>query len=168
MKKQDLNIQTSKKSKCIQKGKFSDSFRLFILFIQIVSFVFFGNQKLIAQAIPVKLSKTADGQWQLMRDGKPYYIKGAGGDGPKDLLVKAGANTFRTWGIGPDFGKLLDQAQKLGLTVVAGHWLGHPRHGFDYNDINKVKLNVSDYQSGIYIVYVTAKNEVKSSILIIN
>jgi hypothetical protein len=29
---------------------------------------------------------------------------------------------------------LLDEAQKRGLTVCAGIWLGHPRHGFDYHD----------------------------------
>jgi hypothetical protein len=80
----------------------------------------------------------ADGQWQLVRDGRPYFINGAGGDGPKDVLAAAGGNTFRTWGAGPDLGAQLDEAQALGLTVVVGHWLGHTRHGFDYNDLDMV------------------------------
>ncbi len=92
----------------------------------------------LGQAVPVKVVETADGQWELLRDGQPYFIMGAGGGGPKDMLAAAGANTFRTWGVGPDLGQQLDQAQDLGLTVVVGHWLGHPRHGFDYNDIDAV------------------------------
>ena len=28
-----------------------------------------------AQAIPVTIEKNADGEWQLMRNGEPYYIK---------------------------------------------------------------------------------------------
>ena len=74
----------------------------------------------------------------MLRAGEPYIIKGAGGDGPKDALAAAGANTFRTWGVGPELGTQLDEAQDLGLTVVVGHWLGHPRHGFDYSDLDMV------------------------------
>ena len=90
------------------------------------------------EPVPVAVVQDAAGQWQLLRGGEPYVIKGAGGDGPKDMLAAAGANTFRTWGVGPDLGQQLDEAQRLGLTVVAGHWLGHPRHGFDYNDLDAV------------------------------
>ena len=90
------------------------------------------------QAVPVEVVETGEGQWQLFRDGEPYFIKGAGGDGPKDMLAAAGANTFRTWGVGPKLGAQFDEAQALGLTVVVGHWLGHPRHGFDYNDLDMV------------------------------
>lgn len=91
-----------------------------------------------AQAVPVQLTQTADGHWQLLRDGKPYFINGAGGDGPKDLLVASGGNTFRTWGVDPNLGEQLDEAERLGLTVVVGHWLGHTRHGFDYHDSAQV------------------------------
>ena len=115
--KQDFSIRKTKISKCILEEKFSGLLKFLVLFFGIVFFVFIETQKLFAQAIPVELIKTADGHWQLIRDGQPYYIKGAGGDGPKDLLAKAGANTFRTWGIGPDFGEQLDQAQQLGINV---------------------------------------------------
>jgi len=90
------------------------------------------------ESIPVQLVESADGEWQLVRGGEPYFIMGAGGSGSKEMLAAAGANTFRTWGVGPDLGEQLDQAEKLGLTVVVGHWLGHPRHGFDYNDLDAV------------------------------
>ena len=91
-------------------------------------------QTALGQAVPVQVVETAPGQWELLRDGRPYYIYGAGGGGPKDMLAAAGANTFRTWGVGPDLGQQLDEAQRLGLTVVIGHWLGHERHGFDYGN----------------------------------
>jgi len=91
-------------------------------------------QVIWAQAIPVELVKNKAGNLQLLRDGKPYYIKGAGGSASKEMLAAAGANTFRTWDVGDETQQLLDEAHKLGLTVVVGHWLGHERHGFDYND----------------------------------
>ena len=91
-----------------------------------------------AQAIPVEVVELEGGGWQLLRDGEPYFIKGAGGSASKEALAKAGGNTFRTWGVGPDLGEQLDEAQRLGLTVVAGHWLGHERHGFDYNSLEDV------------------------------
>ena len=86
--------------------------------------------------IPVSLQKTAGGA-QLLRDGKPYQIKGAGGSGDWALLARYGGNSVRTWGV-DDLAKQLDQAQKLGLTVTAGIWLGHTEHGFNYDDTKQV------------------------------
>ncbi len=85
----------------------------------------------MADAVPVELQKSDSG-WQLLRGGEPYFIHGAGGDGPLDELAAAGANSIRTWG--GDVGSLLDDAHELGMTVTVGIWLGHERHGFDYND----------------------------------
>jgi hypothetical protein len=87
--------------------------------------------------IRVEVVKTADG-WQLLRGGKPYFIKGVGGDAPKTLLPQLGGNTFRTWGA-DDLPSQLEDAQKLGLTVIAGMWLGHKRSGFDYHNAEQVK-----------------------------
>jgi len=90
----------------------------------------------MAEAIRVELEKTGNG-WQLNRGGEPYFIKGAGGDASLQQLAAAGANSIRTWGA-DDIGELLDQAEALGLTVAVGIWLGHERHGFDYNDETQV------------------------------
>lgn len=87
--------------------------------------------------VPTKINKTADG-YQLLRAGKPYQIKGAGGDGDWAMLAKYGGNSVRTWGA-DDLAKQLSQAQKLGLSVTAGIWLGHTEHGFDYGDEAQVK-----------------------------
>jgi hypothetical protein len=87
-------------------------------------------------AVPVRVQKT-DAGWQLLRDGKPYFIKGVGGNGSMKLLAACGGNSVRTWGA-DDLGKVLDAAHKHGLTVTAGIWLGHERHGFNYNDSDQV------------------------------
>lgn len=90
-----------------------------------------------AQPMPVEVKPTAAG-WQLLRDGKPYTVKGAGGDQYLEQLAQAGGNSIRTWGVGPETGALLDKAHELGLTVTVGLWLGHERHGFDYTDMDQV------------------------------
>ncbi|MEM7434004.1 MAG: glycoside hydrolase family 2 TIM barrel-domain containing protein [Myxococcota bacterium] len=90
-----------------------------------------------AQAVPVEVRQTSEG-WQLFRGGEPYFIRGAGGDGPLDALAEAGGNSLRTWGAEGIDG-LLDQAHALGLTVTVGIWLGHERHGFDYHDEVQVR-----------------------------
>lgn len=73
------------------------------------------------------------GNWKLTRDGKPYIVKGVGGDGSWELLAKLGGNSVRTWGH-EKLGEQLDRAHKLGLTVTAGIWLGQVRQGFDWSD----------------------------------
>lgn len=80
----------------------------------------------------VRLEKTGN-RYQLLQNGKPYFIKGAGGRERLEELVACGGNSIRTWGA-DEIGPLLDQARKLGLTVTIGIWLGHPEHGFNYAD----------------------------------
>ena len=91
-----------------------------------------------AQADTVKITKTAGGGFQLLRDGTPYFVKGAGGDGDKAALKADGGNSWRTWGVGPDTQGQLDQAQKLGMTVTVGIWLGHTDNGFHWDDAGAV------------------------------
>ncbi len=95
-----------------------------------------------AQSAVVQIEKTADG-FTLTRDGKPYFIKGGGGSGPLDVLAKNGGNSIRTWGA-ENAGAILDDAQKNGVTVTLGVWLGHRRHGFDYNSADQVAKQLED------------------------
>lgn len=90
-----------------------------------------------ADPIPVEL-RQVDGGWQLLRDGQPYPIRGAGGSGPLDRLKAAGANSVRTWST-DNVGPILDEAHALGMTVTVGIWLEHERHGFDYGDKKQVR-----------------------------
>lgn len=83
----------------------------------------------------VKVVKTGDG-YQLLRDGKPYFAKGAGGDDSKPLLRDLGGNSYRTWGA-DHLEARLAEAQTLGLTVTVGVWLGHKDY-FNYHDAAQV------------------------------
>ena len=105
-------------------------------------------QAACAAAVPVKLVKTPAG-WLLLRGGERYFIKGAGGDGPKEALARAGGNSLRTWGIGDDTQRTLDEAQRLGLTVTLGIWLGHKEHGFDYRNAQAVEKQFEDARKAV-------------------
>lgn len=74
-----------------------------------------------------------DGGYTLLRGGKPYFIKGAGGTSYMDRLHAYGGNSIRTWST-HDGQRILDEAQRLGLTVTMGLAVATERHGFDYND----------------------------------
>lgn len=93
-----------------------------------------------AEPVPVEVRQTEAG-WGLFRGGEPYAVKGAGGSGPLDQLAAAGANSVRTWGV-DQLGETLDAAHEHGLTVAAGIWLGHERHGFDYRDPAQIKAQL--------------------------
>jgi hypothetical protein len=97
----------------------------------------------------VRLEKRADGAWQLLREGEPYFIKGAGGDKHLEDLVAAGGNSIRTWGIDDGTGALLDRAHELGLSVSLGYWMGHKRHGFDYHDPLQVQEQLDDMLAAV-------------------
>ena len=68
----------------------------------------------------------------------PIQIQGAAGGGSKLELAKIGGNSFRTWDVDEETGKLLDEAKRFGMKVMLGIWLGHERHGFDYTDFDQV------------------------------
>jgi hypothetical protein len=67
---------------------------------------------------------TANKAFTLMRDGKPYYIKGAGGKTNLALLAACGANSVRTWGADA-VPEILPDCRKNNLTICVGFWLSH-------------------------------------------
>ena len=69
----------------------------------------------------------------MLRDGKPYFVKGAGGGGSMDQLAARGGNSLRTWTTN-GLAETLDQAEKLGLTVSAGIWLENESSWFSYDN----------------------------------
>ncbi len=95
------------------------------------------------KAGPARVELTSsEGSYQLLVNGKPFYIHGAGlefGDIPS--LARHGGNSFRTWrtenGQRPAI-DILDEAHAHGLMVCMGLEVGRERHGFDYNDTNRV------------------------------
>ncbi len=75
--------------------------------------------------------------WELLRYGRPYFIKGAGSLASNrhqfERLRACGGNSIRTWDVN-EADQVLDQAQALGLTVHFGLWIERETEGFDYND----------------------------------
>ena len=69
----------------------------------------------------------------MTRGGKPYFVKGAGGSGSPEQLAARGANSIRTWTTG-GLQEILDQSEKLGLTVSAGIWLESECSWFSYQN----------------------------------
>lgn len=72
----------------------------------------------------------------ILVDGRPFAVVGAAGQTRFGLLKQLGATTVRTYG--DETGFVLDEAQKVGLKVIAGFWLEHPRRGFDYGNLAQV------------------------------
>ncbi|MBX2822677.1 MAG: hypothetical protein KTR29_23470 [Rhodothermaceae bacterium] len=99
-----------------------------------------------ADAGPAKVELIQNnGQYQIMVDGQPFYIKGAGLEfGSVEQLADHGANSFRTWRTdnGQDTGmEVLDSALENGLMVTMGIEIAREREGsgrgvfgFDYDD----------------------------------
>ena len=76
-------------------------------------------------------------------------MRGAGGFQHLELLVACGGNSIRTWGVNESTGDLLDRAHELGLTVSLGLWLGHDRHGFDYDDPKQVAKQKKEIRQAV-------------------
>ena len=77
------------------------------------------------------------GKSQLLLDGKPFLVKGVGGQARFAELAQFGGNAIRTWDTN-DLERILAEAQQHSLSVCAGLWLGHQRHGFDYQNEDQV------------------------------
>src|SRR5580658_2948865 len=75
----------------------------------------------------LKIVRQGDG-YSLLRNGQPYFVKGAVGAVHLEELVAAGGNSIRA------DAAALDQAQALGLSVLTDLPFGKQRWGFDYGD----------------------------------
>ena len=88
---------------------------------------------------PVKVEIKKEGDiYQLIRGGQPYFVKGAGGTSYTERLAQHGGNSIRTWDT-RNGDKILNDANKLGLTVTMGLGVGLERHGFNYDDTLAVR-----------------------------
>src|SRR5690606_26796658 len=80
-------------------------------------------------------------------DGHPFVVRGAAGAERLDTLKALGANTVRTYGEDP--GPVLAEAERLGLKVIVGLWLEHPRRGFDYNNRAAVEAQLGTFRARV-------------------
>jgi hypothetical protein len=112
---------------------------------------------LAARASTVSIQQSGDGQFTLLRNGRPYFIRGAGGCQHLALLASLGGNSIRTWGIDQldtkvDGKPILDRLQDLGLTITLGIWIGHEAQGFNYSDPAQVQAQ-RDYVRAVVRQY---------------
>ncbi len=98
-------------------------------------------------AVKVSVSKT-DSSYQLLRNGQPYFIRGAGGGSYPSRIAAYGGNSIRTWG-SKDGQKMLDSATKYGLTVLMGLDVARERHGFNYDDTVAVNKQLESLRSEV-------------------
>lgn len=95
----------------------------------------------------VQVQKAGD-RYQLLVNGEPFYVKGAGLEfGNQEKLAAHGANSFRTWRTenGRHSGQtVLDRALTNGLRVAMGLEVARERHGFDYNDAAAVARQLAE------------------------
>jgi hypothetical protein len=101
-----------------------------------------------SQAIPVQVKQVATGEWMLLRDSKPYEIRGVGGSVQMKKAKEIGANSIRTWGL-ENAQEILDEAHKLGLTVMLGMWVPQERQGFNYNNDVEVQRQIVSFKKAI-------------------
>jgi hypothetical protein len=119
--------------------------------VSVALFVSFTALAVAQEPAPVSVSVegTAESGFRLARDGKPYFVRGVGlTNGSLAAAKAAGANSVRTWGA-EHLGSLLDEAQAQGMTVCAGLWLGHERHGFRYADRQAVERQAAEVRRAV-------------------
>ena len=105
--------------------------------------------------IPVELNKQGE-QYLLLRDGKPYEVKGAGLEfSSVAVFASHGGNSFRTWRTdNAHFTGMeqLDEAAKHDVTVALCIEIERERHGFDYDDKEAVARQL-EYARGEVLKY---------------
>ena len=111
--------------------------------LSLISILVLISVQVFSQAIPVKIEKNENGYY-LTRGGQPYYVNGAGGSSNLQEVLDAGGNSIRTWSA-EEAGKVLDKAHEMGLSVMFGLWVGHERHGFNYDDEEAVKKQLARF-----------------------
>jgi hypothetical protein len=77
----------------------------------------------------------------ILVDGAPFVPRGASGRVRLAELKALGANVVRTYGEESD--EVMAEAERLGLKVILGFWLEHPRRGFDYANRAAVEAQLS-------------------------
>lgn len=103
-----------------------------IILIGSLIIVLFSAGKSNSQSVKIVSNQ---GNWQLLVDNQPYFIKGVVGHTYLEKVKEYGGNSVR---IGSRKDEL-DKAQKLGLTALVNLPASSERYGFDYNNAAEVQ-----------------------------
>ncbi len=96
----------------------------------------------------VAIVKTGDA-YQLQRNGKDFFIKGAVGFLYPQVLASSGANSVRIWN---NYDENLRKADSMGITVLVSLPLKAQRDGFDYSDESLVKNQMEDILKTVRLI----------------
>lgn len=88
---------------------------------------------------PVVKITDKDGVQTLKVDGLDFYVKGVASNNYHELAINYGANTARTYGVGSDTKRILDNCYKASVYVNIGLAIKREADGFDYNNESAVK-----------------------------
>lgn len=86
-----------------------------------------------------------NGNFNLLRNGEPYFIKGGGGYTHFDKIRENGGNSVRVWH-SDNAQQILDEAHKNGLTVTLGLWMEREKEGFNYYDKKMVAEQLEKFR----------------------
>lgn len=127
---------------------------MFLLILLLTFFSYTAGEEMLAGNI-CKISGRK-GNWVLLVNKKPFYIKGVGcgkycgskGEDYLKLAKELGANTVRTWGTDQGTEEYLNKAREYGLMVIAGIWMNYADgstyysyiSGKDYMELKKQEI----------------------------
>ncbi|WP_168155222.1 glycoside hydrolase family 2 TIM barrel-domain containing protein [Mangrovimonas xylaniphaga] len=109
--------------------RLSVSIVLVIIMLSTFFYVNRPNRHVMNESATVRIVETEKG-FEIIRNGKPFYIKGAGGKPYLKELSEAGGNTLRLYDT-TNTAKILDEAQKYNIAVILDIWL--PKYQNNYN-----------------------------------
>lgn len=111
----------------------------FILILLIIFIFRLGYNKTITnESGTVYIVKTETG-YQLIRNGKPFYIKGASGNTHLTELEEIGGNTVRVYDT-INLENILNEAQKNNLAVIVDIYI--PKFQTDHNPYSNTENNI--------------------------
>jgi len=97
-------------------------FTLRSLLLSLISILFWNACSSPTAKDSLVYIERVDDRFQLIRNGKPFIIRGVSGETRLEELAKLGGNCIRTYDT-TNLGLVLDEADRLGIAVIAGIWL---------------------------------------------
>ncbi|MBA4409528.1 MAG: glycoside hydrolase family 2 TIM barrel-domain containing protein [Bacteroidota bacterium] len=145
---------------------------IFMILMGLFTLKYLRGEKRIDETRTVFIKKTDNG-FQLIRNGSPFSIKGAGGNTHLKELAEIGANTVRVYDT-INIQHILDEAHKNKLAVVVDIPL--PKYTKQYNSYlntdennilkQKIKVLVNKYKNHPALLMWNLGNEVRYPIIL--
>ncbi|WP_053992568.1 glycoside hydrolase family 2 TIM barrel-domain containing protein [Mangrovimonas sp. TPBH4] len=127
--------------------RLSVSIVLVILMLSTFLYVNQPSRHIMDENATVRIIETEKG-YEIIRNGRPFYIKGAGGKPYFKELSEAGGNTLRLYDT-INTAKILDEALKYDIAVILDIPLpDYNRYAWAYEDNSKIELmktRIRDY-----------------------